>query len=397
MNMSNPLEYTAKQLHAGLSAEFNHSIKEEDIRRFAHLSGDVNPLHLSQQYAQSVNYKKCIVHGAYQIALASKMVGMYVPGLKTVIGSIYARFSEPLYYPCQVTVKGVLTSWEVNTLSGQVNVSIINKDSGVVSAKIGIGVSLQEDRPQVLQVPNKLTSAKAKGRKTILVTGAAGGIGCSLCHHLYQEYDILALVNKTPLDEKLKTLPGVMELNIDLSAENWVRSLRRVLNDKELYAIIHAAWPGVPHGGLFDVDTGVLSKQIHFGLYVPLELGRVLYERVHESGGRFIVMGSGYGHNSPQLQLSAYSLGKAVLEDFVRLISPELARKKICVNAICPSFVPVGMNEKARELDKKKQEAKVPLGRLCMPADVCSLTHYLLQPEASFISGQHVQLSGASL
>ena len=114
-------------------------------------------------------------------------------------------------------------------------------------------------------------------------------------------------------------------------------------------------------------------------------------------GGRFVALGSSFGSRNPLLSLAAYSLGKAALEHTVALLAPELARKRITINSICPTFVPAGMNESVSDTQRRKEEAQVPMGRLCLPEDIVGIVQYLLSPSAAFVSGQDIGLSGAQL
>jgi 3-oxoacyl-[acyl-carrier protein] reductase len=69
---------------------------------------------------------------------------------------------------------------------------------------------------------------------------------------------------------------------------------------------------------------------------------------------------------------------------------------RITIDAVCPSFVPVGMNEQADHRLLKWETAWIPLGRLCGPEDVAGAVRHLLTPEASFVSGQFLGLSGGT-
>jgi 3-oxoacyl-[acyl-carrier protein] reductase len=78
-------------------------------------------------------------------------------------------------------------------------------------------------------------------------------------------------------------------------------------------------------------------------------------------------------------------------------LAPELARKQITINVLCPSYVPIGLNKQADERQQKVEAARVPLGRLCSAADVAGAVQYLLSPAAAFVSGQVLCLTGGQL
>jgi 3-oxoacyl-[acyl-carrier protein] reductase len=79
------------------------------------------------------------------------------------------------------------------------------------------------------------------------------------------------------------------------------------------------------------------------------------------------------------------------------LLAPELAPKGITVNTICPGTIAAGMNRQMSERNQLKEAALIPMGRLCRPEDVAAAVRYLLSPQAGFISGQSVGLTGAQL
>ena len=61
------------------------TITEADVRLFAEVSGDHNPIHLDQTYAAQTRFGKRIVHGALLAAFISNIIGNQIPGH----GSIY--------------------------------------------------------------------------------------------------------------------------------------------------------------------------------------------------------------------------------------------------------------------------------------------------------------------
>ena len=53
-----------EDLEIGQAHETVHTITEDDIARFAEVSGDYNPLHMSDEYAATTMFEKRIAHGA---------------------------------------------------------------------------------------------------------------------------------------------------------------------------------------------------------------------------------------------------------------------------------------------------------------------------------------------
>ncbi len=390
--------FSIEELRAGLTAEFERSITEEDIVAFAANSGDHNPLHIDAAYAATTNYQGRIVHGAFQVGLASAMVGMHLPGRDALLLSLNGTFPSPLYFPCRVVVNGEITSWKPETGSGRLRVLVRETTSRATTADIQMGFSLHQTRHNESARAGKPVHTAPKTRRSrVLVTGASGGLGTAIAAALSEDYYVYGLVNRNPLDASLRNSPNVFELQSDLSDARWCDTLTAALDGAPLYAIVHAAWPGLPHGGLLEAPDDVIESQLLFGSCQTIRLARYLFSNVESGGGRLVVLGSIVGSAKPNLNAAAYSLGKVGLEHTARLLAPELARKRITVNAISPGFIAIGTNKQTTDRRRLGETARVPLGRLCQPLDVVAMARYLLSGEASFVSGQVIGLTGGEL
>ena len=84
------------ELVVGMTATYTKTVSEEDIKLFAILSGDTNPIHLDEEYAKTTPFGGCIAHGAMCAVIISAAVATKFPGP----GSIYAgqemRFKKPV-------------------------------------------------------------------------------------------------------------------------------------------------------------------------------------------------------------------------------------------------------------------------------------------------------------
>jgi 3-oxoacyl-[acyl-carrier protein] reductase len=388
----------AGDLRVGLSAEYEREISESDVLEFAANSGDFNPLHVDPDFAGHSRYSKRIVHGAFQIGLASALIGMHLPGRDVLLGSVNARFLSPLYFPARVRVSGEITAWNASSRAGSIRVTVSELTSLAPVSEVTMAFTLQTAKAEhvasAAPVSSEAKHVFSPDRKIVILTGASGGIGASLLKPLAEEFSVLALVHRRSLQNKH---PHTVEVQADISTPKWEQIVTEQVGGNSLYGIVHCAWPGMPKGGLLQSDLRLIEQQLAFGTSHVVRLARLLFNLVGSDGGRIVALGSTAGHHKPALGLGAYSLAKSALEDTLRLLAPELARKKISINAVCPTFVPAGMNAQADDLQIKREKALVPMGRNCETEDIVGAVRYLLSPEAAFISGQSIVLSGAQL
>lgn len=390
-------------LKVGMRAEFETTVDERAVLDYARISGDHNPLHVDAVYAATTLFERRIVHGAYQIGLASAMVGMHLPGQRALLGSMHARFPSPLYFPSTVKVVGEVTAWDADHMSGASRVHVIELSRGVPTAEITVAFAMHglpggrkaaaDSRP----AGGAKRSDNAQGRRIVLVTGASGGIGVHLVRDLCTDHHVLALTNRTSLPPEFASMPQVQIVRADLADPAFADVLGAALAGRKLYGVVHAAWPGAPRGGLLQVAEETLDQQLQFGTKFLIRIANALASHVSPEGGRLVAIGTTAATNKPKISMSAYSLGKAAMEHTVRLLAPELARKRITINAINPSLVAEGINKTISDRAQLKEAALVPMSRLCQPADVLAGVRYLLGDGSAYFSGQLVQLTGAQL
>lgn len=87
---------TIQELKLGQSASSAKTITDQDVRLFAEVSGDDNPVHLDEAYAQSTMFKGRIVHGALVASLFSRILGTQLPGEGTIYLGQESRFMKPV-------------------------------------------------------------------------------------------------------------------------------------------------------------------------------------------------------------------------------------------------------------------------------------------------------------
>lgn len=80
-----------------LSKTYRVRFEKEDVEKFANLTGDTNPIHLDEEYAQDTIFGKPIVHGFLVGSVFSRIFGTEYPGLGTIYLKQDLLFKAPVY------------------------------------------------------------------------------------------------------------------------------------------------------------------------------------------------------------------------------------------------------------------------------------------------------------
>lgn len=89
--------YKIEDISIGMSASYSQTITDADIKSFAGISGDRNPVHLDEKYAESSRFKKRIAHGMISAGFFSALFGTKIPGEGCVYVSQNLKFRKPVY------------------------------------------------------------------------------------------------------------------------------------------------------------------------------------------------------------------------------------------------------------------------------------------------------------
>ncbi len=84
------------ELKIGMSETIRRVVSKDDIRAFAELSRDRNPVHLDEDYAKKTPFGGCIAHGIFSAALISAVIGMRLPGPGTIYMKQDLQFLAPV-------------------------------------------------------------------------------------------------------------------------------------------------------------------------------------------------------------------------------------------------------------------------------------------------------------
>lgn len=137
-----PRAYSLEELSVGMTATYRHTITDADVHAFADLTGDHNPLHLDEAFAQTTRFKGRIVHGMLTASYFSTVLAI-LPGP----GTIY--LSQSLYFRAPVRIG--------DTVVAQITVADIVPEKGRVLMKTvcRVGDTVVLDGEATALVPKK--------------------------------------------------------------------------------------------------------------------------------------------------------------------------------------------------------------------------------------------------
>lgn len=97
--------YYIEDLSVGMSAIFAKTITEADIVLFSGVTGDMNPVHVNEEFASGTMFKGRIAHGMMTASLISTVLGMKLPGPGCIYLSQDLKFLAPVYAGDTVTAR----------------------------------------------------------------------------------------------------------------------------------------------------------------------------------------------------------------------------------------------------------------------------------------------------
>lgn len=244
--------------------------------------------------------------------------------------------------------------------------------------------------------------------RTVLVTGAGGGIGSAIVNAFRAGgAKVLATdANLESLEDTLASLPygnGVLPMAMDVAREQDVTMVldevaRRFgrLDVLVNNAGIKSAQP------LLNGSPEKIERTIQINSVAVLHCSKLAIERFMKAkGGRIVNIGSSLSSQGAVLNYQAggadYCLSKAIVHDVTKLLAYECAPLKINVNAIAPGIIDTPMHGRPREETEARHSGRIPLGRVGVPDDIAGLAVFLASPAASYMTGQIVHVNGGML
>ena len=104
---------TIGEVRVGETASFSKTITETDIYLYAGITGDFNPAHINETYANRTFFKTRIAHGMLAAGFISTVLGTYFPGPGTIYIRQDLNFLAPVYIGDTITAEVEVIAIEV--------------------------------------------------------------------------------------------------------------------------------------------------------------------------------------------------------------------------------------------------------------------------------------------
>lgn len=121
-------EYKITELYIGMKESFQFDVTEQKMKSFLEMTGDINPLHIDEEYAKVRGHSGRVVYGMLTASLISTLGGVFLPGKFCLIEGIDVKFVRPVFVGDHLIITGEVIKIEVGLRYLEVKVTIVNQN-----------------------------------------------------------------------------------------------------------------------------------------------------------------------------------------------------------------------------------------------------------------------------
>ncbi len=236
----------------------------------------------------------------------------------------------------------------------------------------------------------------------VLVTGAYGGIGRSICFSFLKQDTTLIIsgrdqekLDALAIELKQRSNSEILAIPADVNDEAKVKALFKQIAQqfKRLDTLVHCAGmltqKPLMLTQLNDVHNDINTNLISSILFC--QQASKLMTR-HKQG--VITLMSSVVASQGSAGQSVYSASKAAIKGLVKSLAKELGPLGIRINALAPGVIKTALVADLDERQKTQLTQRTCLQRLGEPEDISPVVQFLSSPEASYITGQVIAVDG---
>lgn len=258
---------------------------------------------------------------------------------------------------------------------------------------------------------NKSNRKDLQGKRA-LVTGGTKGIGKAIADELAQAgAQVIVSARNHPGEGNT----AHHFIAADLTKAEDVSRLEQEINERFGgidILINNAGGLTTPGGGFSTLTDEHWENELQLNLLTAIRLDRVLLPKMLDQKNGVIIHISSVSGKIPLWNLNmAYAVSKAALNSYSKALSTELADKGVRVLTVSPGATRTPLMESFIEdfastagipvedafQQLLRQIGGIPMGRMAEPEEVASLVHFLVSPDAAYLTGANYVIDGGSM
>jgi len=240
-----------------------------------------------------------------------------------------------------------------------------------------------------------------------LVTGAGGGIGRAIARRLAREGMAVAVLDRDgAAAEAVAAEIGGLAVTADVTSEGEVgRAVEAVLARLgQIDLLVNnagVAWMGPA----LEMPLEALRAMLRVNVEGVFIVSRAVLPHMSARRSGSVVNLASWAGKTGNAFFAGYSASKFAVIGLTQALAREMAPHGVRVNAICPGIVVETAMRSAIEAQQRQyglpetseREKSIPTGRVSVPEDVANIAAFLASDEASYMTGEAINLSGGLL
>lgn len=242
------------------------------------------------------------------------------------------------------------------------------------------------------------TAAYQSTKKTVVITGAAGGIGAALARRFSGDGYCAVLIDRSveALRDIAPDADNVLLIAADVADPVSMRAAATAAMERfgGIHVLIANAGIG-PEGDLASTTDAAWRATLDVNLTGAFNTVTAFLPALRAASGHrsILVMSSVLGVRGARNMLS-YGASKAGVIGFVQAAAQEVATYGITINALAPGPIRTPLLESIAGETLTELAKQVPMGRLGTPEDIADAIGFLTGDGATFITGQTLVIDG---
>ena len=382
-------------LAEGEAARWSHQISAEDVDAFASVSGDVNPLHLDDDFAQRHGFRGRVVHGMLLGAFLSRVLGTILPGPGVLWLSQDTRFLAPAYVGDTIEIEVRITHFSPALRTIVLDTAVRNQR--------GETLMTGEAKTMMLAQPGAVPFEEM----VAVVTGASRGIGAAVARGLGGRGAKVVVnyhANADAANEVVQAVGAAGGEAIAVQADVADEGAAALLCDAALEAygrvdaIVNNATPPIERKPFEELTWAEADAYWRTYVQSSFLLAQRAVPGMRERGfGRIVNVLTSAAIGKPPPNVAGYVAAKSALWGLTRSLAVELAPAGITVNAVSPSAVLTDQWADEPERRRRALALSIPAQRLAGPDEVAGAVLFLLGPEGGYVTGANLPVAGGEV